>query len=130
MLSLINQARCDQGLSPVTINSALNNAATTHSVDMALNDFVSQTGSDGSTPTSRMAAAGYGPIVIAGENVRGGPATANDVFAQWMASESANILNPDMREIGVGHAYRDGTSFGHYWTLDMASTGSAAGTCP
>lgn len=96
---------------------------------MALNDFVGQTGSDGSSPASRMAAAGYGPIVSAGEDVAGGPTVAADAFAQWLGG--ANILNPDLREIGVGHASLEGTTFVHYWTLDMATTGSdPVGTCP
>ncbi len=131
MLNLINQTRCGQGLTPLTSNAALSSAGTTHAIDMALNDYVGQTGSDGSTPPQRMAAAGYGPIVLWGESVRGGPATVGDVFAQWLASpgDAANILNPEFREIGLGHVSRKNTTFEHYWSLEFGSRGTDPPTC-
>lgn len=78
-----------------------------------------------------MVAAGYGPITASAENVAGGPTTANDAFSQWASSfgDQTNMLNPDIREIGLGHVYRDGSTFGHYWTLVLGSRGTAPITC-
>ena len=27
----------------------------------------------------------------------------------------ANILDPELRELGVGYCYADGSAYGHYW---------------
>lgn len=129
LLQLLNVARCDEGISPVTISPLLNSSATTHSIDMALNDFVGQTGSDGSSPSGRMSAAGYGPIQAWGEAVVGGPTSVAGVFSQWISSDAKTLLDPDLREIGLGHVSRDGTSQGHFWTLDMGSRGTTPNTC-
>ncbi|MCB9435459.1 MAG: hypothetical protein H6673_00520 [Anaerolineales bacterium] len=129
LLQLVNVARCDQGISPVTISPLLNSSATTHSIDMALNDFVGQTGTDGSSPLGRMSAAGYGPIQAWGEAVAGGPTSVAGVFSQWIVSDAKTLLDPDLREIGLGHVSRDGTLQGHFWTLDMGSRGTTPNTC-
>ncbi|GMF22707.1 unnamed protein product [Phytophthora fragariaefolia] len=52
----INTKRADKGLKAVCINKKLMQAAKAHANDMAKNNYVSPTGSDGSTPTSRYAA--------------------------------------------------------------------------
>jgi len=59
VVALINQERTDRGLPALGNNSSLQLAARRHSEDMACNDFFSHTGSDGSTLSSRLLAAGY-----------------------------------------------------------------------
>ena len=131
MLNLVNQERCANGLNPVTLSGALNSAATTHSIDMAVNDFVDHPGTDGSTPSSRMTTAGYGPILVSAENVHGGSGTVGGAFSSWMASpgHAANILDPTVLEMGLGHVYRDGTTYFHYWTMNLGSRGTTPITC-
>jgi uncharacterized protein YkwD len=130
IIGLINQERCNRGLPPVAVHADLNSAATTHSIDMAVNDFVDHTGSDGSSPGDRIAATGY-PAILLAENIAGGATSVGQVFNQWMNSPShaTNILNPDIREIGLGHVVREAAEFDHYWTLVLASRGTPAGTC-
>lgn len=53
---------------PLAINSRLTTAARRHSTDMLNNQFQDHTGSDGSTPSTRIAATGYQFFTI-GENV-------------------------------------------------------------
>ncbi|MGH8247804.1 MAG: NBR1-Ig-like domain-containing protein, partial [Gammaproteobacteria bacterium] len=77
ILSLINSARANAGLSALTVNPQLTAAAQGHSVDMSCSNMTGHIGSDGSTLYSRIVAAGYSPsyseeIVYAG----GGPQAA------------------------------------------------------
>lgn len=130
MVALINAERCANGLPPLAVNAALNSAATRHSVDMALNDAVTNVSSDGSTVEQRMIEAGYPVPVLAGQNVWGGVPDAGSVFTGILGANSTNILNPDMRELGVGHVQRNGTSTVHFWTLVFGSTGTPPEACP
>ena len=52
-----------------------------------------------------------------GENIAAGSATPEAVVDQWMHSSGhrANMLNKDFKELGVGHCYKEGSSYGHYW---------------
>ncbi len=122
VVALINEARADDNLDPLVMQSQLRAAALEHSVDMACNDFVSHTGSDGSSPWARIQNQGY-VFSTAAENVAAGQLTPQDVVDAWMASNShrANIMNPDFVHIGVGYAYVDGSTFGVYWTAVFAS---------
>ncbi len=121
VVTLINEERARDGLDPLTMQNQLWAAARGHSEDMACNDFISHTGSDGSSPWARIAAEGY-VYSMAAENVAGGQPTPQEVVAAWMASDShrANIMNPDFVHIGVGYAYLEGTTFGAYWTAVFA----------
>lgn len=125
MLALINQARCSNGLNPVTVNPLLNNAATNHSMDMATNNFVGHTGSDGSDVTARVGAQNY-PAVLLGENIIGGSTSVDGAFGSW---GTEHILNPDMREMGLGHVYYEISDLQQYWTLVMGSRGTTPITC-
>ncbi|PSN19309.1 hypothetical protein C7271_07925, partial [filamentous cyanobacterium CCP5] len=49
VLDLTNAERARYGLPPLTLDSQLNQAAQSHSEDMALNDFFGHIGSNGST---------------------------------------------------------------------------------
>src|SRR3990170_179461 len=53
LLALINQERQSQGLQAYNLQSQLQAAAREHSADMACNDYLSHTGSDGSTSGDR-----------------------------------------------------------------------------
>lgn len=54
-----NDYRQQHGCPALTLHSQLSQAAQRHSDDMALNDFMSHTGSDGSSPWDRIRATGY-----------------------------------------------------------------------
>jgi uncharacterized protein YkwD len=119
--NLINQARSEAGLTPLNINPQLTAAAQGHSIDMACHGLLSHSGSDGSSPSQRVAAAGYAASrsseIIYGS---GYPQTA---FQWWMNDQihRDEILNPYVIDMGVGYAYVPGTAAGGYYTVNFAS---------
>jgi uncharacterized protein YkwD len=121
LVNLINGARAEAGLYPLSVNAQLTAAALGHSIDMACHGLISHSGSDGSTPYERIVAAGYSPS-LSSEIIYGSgyPQTA---FDWWMSDQihRDEILNPNVTEMGVGYAYVQGTSAGGYYTVDFAS---------
>ncbi|MEU0967110.1 CAP domain-containing protein [Streptomyces sp. NPDC005917] len=117
IVQLVNAERSQVGCSPVTLNSTLTKTAQAHSADMAAHQNMSHTGSDGSSPGSRITSSGYSWSTY-GENVAYGYATPDQVMAGWMSSAGhrANILNCAFKEIGVGLAQPD-----NYWTQDFGT---------
>ena len=122
VLSLINNARAAQGLGALTLNSKLTAAAVRHSADMACQDFVGHTGSDGSTWYTRIEAEGM-TYTRASENIYvGNPSfggTPQGAFDWWMNSQihRDNILDPSFTKIGVGYVYHTLSAYGGYYTL-------------
>jgi uncharacterized protein YkwD len=126
VVTLLNQERANENLPPLTIDMRLMDAARRHNSDMALHDFFSHTGSDGSSPFDRIADAGY-PYRSAGENIAAGYRTAAAAVQAWMNSSGhrANILNSGYEHIGVGHVYESSSSYGYYWTTDFGASRDA-----
>jgi uncharacterized protein YkwD len=136
VLALINQARHDNGCNvDLVMSDKLTDAAYGHSRDMALNNYFSHTGSDGSTMVTRVQAQGYSFSWLA-ENIAAGYSTPKDAVDGWMNSSGhrANILNCNLRETGIGYYYQgddqpnvhlDGGSmggpYGYYWTQDFGT---------
>ncbi len=129
VIRLTNQERAAHGCPPLVAEIHLMNAAEGHSNDMAVNDFFSHTGSNGSSPGDRMLAAGYPGFTHWAENIAAGYSTPAIVMNAWMnsAGHRANILNCTLEEIGVGHVYRNpdpgGVTYRHYWTQVFAKPG-------
>ena len=120
VIDLTNQARAAAGLAPVSEDARLDAAAVAQSVDQAAARVMSHDGTNGSTPGTRITAAGYRWRTW-GENVAAGQQTAALVVDAWMNSPGhrANILNPAFTSIGVGSvASVDGILF---WTMDLAA---------
>jgi uncharacterized protein YkwD len=119
--NLINRARAEAGLPALNVNPLLTTAAQGHSIDQACHGLISHSGSDGSSPSQRIAAAGYAAS-FASEIIYGSgyPQTA---FDWWMSDlvHRNEILNASVSEMGVGYAYVPGTSAGGYYTVDFAS---------
>jgi len=118
--NLINTARAQAGLAQLSVNPALAAAAQGHSIDMACHGLISHTGSDASSPSQRIAAAGY-TASRASEIIYGSgyPQTALD----WWMNDQVHrdeILNPYVTDMGVGYAYMADTAHGYY-TVDFAS---------
>lgn len=121
VVDLTNAERVEAGCPPLSIDLQLVQAAQGHSEDMALSDFFSHTGSDGSRPWDRIEAAGY-EWREAGENIAAGYQSPESVVDAWMNSDGhrANILRCSYQDIGVGYFYlADDTgavNYRHYWT--------------
>lgn len=126
VMELINQARLSNGLSPLIYNAALSAAALTQSTDMACNNFVSHTGSNGSNWADRIRAQGYEYATYPLENIYvGDPQFGGDAqgaFTWWMNSQvhRDNILNSVVTEAGVGYVYNPNSEYGGYFTVDFA----------
>ncbi|MCC6748002.1 MAG: hypothetical protein IT371_10115, partial [Deltaproteobacteria bacterium] len=95
VLKLVNEERAKQNLSALTCDAAAGKAARAYSQQMCDENFFSHTGPDGSTPASRLKAAGA-TYVGAGENIALGQPTPAQVMKSWMTSPGhrANILGP------------------------------------
>ena len=109
-----NQARARRKLQPLSRYLALQSAAQGHSNWMTRHSF-SHTGHKGSTPHQRIRAIGFAGEMTA-ENIYKFPARhdhkklARDLVDGWMKSPGhrANILNGQLRYIGVGIAQSGG----------------------
>jgi len=112
VLELVNQERWANGqLPPLKGNVLLDDAAETHSSNMAARDFFAHCDLDTKTsPWDRMEAAGYTGWNYAAENIAAGYSTPAAVMAGWMnsAGHRANILSTSVREIGIGFVYQSG----------------------
>ena len=124
LLKLVNDARASGGkcgsaslspAGPISWNDTLALVARKHSQDMAANDKLSHTGTDGSFVDERITREGYIWTFYA-ENLLKGGATEQDAIEIWLESEGhcKNLLNPNLEEMGVGTS-------GPYWTMVLAS---------
>ena len=116
MYDLINNERAKADLAPLTVNGALENSAGLHSDDMAVNHFMSHTGSDGSTFWERAIQAGYtghwGGEIIYG----GGNSSPEQAVAWWMTDgPHRDMILGDLDDFGAGYAYCSGG----YFTVDF-----------
>ncbi len=116
---LINNARKSAGLPVLTVDSRLASAAQGHSIDMACFSLLSHTGSNGSSPSQRVAAAGYGGIYR--EEIIYASGYPQDAFDWWMNDQIHRdaIMDSSATELGVGYAYVSDSAYGGYYTVDF-----------
>jgi uncharacterized protein YkwD len=130
-LALVNEARgqprrCGNqphgAVPPVALNSTLTSVAAAHARDMARTGRMAHEGSDGSTAAERVTRAGYAWRTVA-ENVAAGDRTAEAVVQTWLASPGhcANLMNPDVREMGIAYAFEASSPKGTYWAQVFAT---------
>ena len=119
VVALTNQIRAQNGLTPLTLDLKLNASAEAHSQDMAIQNYFSHQGRNGSLPWDRMRSQGY-TYSRAAENIAFGQSTPEQVVNDWMNSEGhrRNILDPNLKDIGVGY-------YNGYWTQNFGTLMSA-----
>jgi len=125
MQTLINNERTKNGLPALTINQNLVFAANIYATDMLCNNFFSPIGLDGSTAKSRAASQGYSASVLVENLYALHPAYGINpqlAFNWWMKNPeySANILNPNVTEMGVTYVSDENTLFGAYFVTTFA----------
>jgi uncharacterized protein YkwD len=131
MVRLINDVRkakhrCGkQTFSPagnVRWNPKLENAALAQARDMAQNDRLSHTGSDGSQVQVRIQKAGYRWRAV-DENLSAGHRDSEAVVSAWLTSPGhcANLMDPMITEIGAACFRNPESTYGTYWALLMAA---------
>ena len=108
MLTLLNQERKKQGLSPLVKDTKLQELARSHSLDMLARGYFSHNTPEGKTPFDRMNDAGV-TYQYAGENL----ALSVNVYTAMQGlmqspGHRANILSPNYKKIGIGVANANG----------------------
>ncbi len=129
IISLTNSYRSGGGLSSLSYNQALTNAAAAKANDMLSSQYWAHDNPNGTTPWYFFNAAGYS-YSYAGENLAKDFNTSAGVLSGWMNSpgHKANIMNGNYTNIGV--AVINGTLLGSQTTLVVALYGTPAGVNP
>lgn len=111
VLNLVNAERAKVGVAPMSLAGDLQSAANIRAREIV--KVFSHTRPDGSDCFSVMRNRGR----TCGENIAAGHSTPQETVKQWMNSDGhrENILNPAFREMGVGYAYEDYSTYHHYW---------------
>src|SRR5690606_27731341 len=109
LLGRINGLRASLGLPGYTLNSALSAAAANQAQWMAATGQISHTQADGSTPSSRAAAAGYGGSWVSENIYAGSNAGVSDAWVFWLNSpiHYRGMTNTNYQEIGIAAASGD-----------------------
>ena len=108
----MNEARSEEGLSQLSLGSALNEAAQGHATDMVGREYYAHVGPDGGTPRDRFRAFGGSQWALSGENIAkcSNCALPPDIerleafHAGWMQSPDhrKNILSDGFDRFGFG----------------------------
>jgi serralysin len=126
VLRLTNEFRAQNGLAALKSNVELQATAQGHSQDMAVADYFSHTGKDGSAPWDRAKRVGYAANSM-GENIAAGQTTPQSVVQGWIDSPGhrENMLNRSYTELGVGYFLLENdtgsVNYNHYWTQNFGS---------
>jgi uncharacterized protein YkwD len=119
----VNAYRAQNGLAPLKVSVALTKSAKWLSADMAVNDYLDHTDSLGRNFSRRISAFGYRGS-LRSENVAGGSSAAPATLEQWKQSapHRKNLLNRNLKVIGIGRAYSASAMLGWYWTTAFGGT--------
>ena len=114
VLSIVNERRAEQGLSPLTMNYGLVSAAKIRAAE--LTQSFSHTRPNGTSCFTAFDEAGVS-YWGAGENIAIGYSSPESVMNGWMNSEGhrANIMNSDYTQIGIACYYDPNTPYKYHW---------------
>lgn len=129
-----NYAGLVQSAPPLAPHQALTIASRRHSEDMARLGVFQHATVPGSAfynavtqpaPWDRWKAEGY-IYNQAGENIAAGVSTPEGTYLQWWNSEGhrSNLCDAGLREIGNGHFYLAGSTYRHYYTQALGTSGA------
>jgi len=122
VLAAVNAARRAAGRPGLADDPRLDAAAQAHAEDMLARSYYDHRGRDGSTPRSRVEAAGFAAASVA-ENIAARHLGADETVAGWMSSSDhrRNLLDPTLTSLGAGVAVG---AYDHpyqvLWVLDLA----------
>lgn len=107
-LEAVNALRDRKGLSPLSYDGRLAQAAEAHAQDMAANNYFSHQGRDGTDVGRRVAMAGYEWCFVA-ENIAKGQESIEAAMASWTKSQGhyRNMLDSRAQEMAVVRAEGD-----------------------
>lgn len=118
--AILNRERQSRGLSRLSYNRSLTNAARRHADYLSTQGrSVSHYGPRGETPMARVKAQGYGACRTA-ENLGMGQDSPEEIMRDWMSSSGhrSNNLMPQVREFGLAQHPQS-----EHWVLVLASRG-------
>ena len=123
LIELTNIERQKMGLSPVSENTALDQAAALKAQNMFQENYWAHFAPSGKTPWDFILGAGY-KFTVAGENLAKNFSSSDDVVKAWMASQTHrdNLLNPKYQDIGI--AVEEGVLNGQKTILVVQEFGS------
>lgn len=108
MLARVNGVRRQAGLAPLALNPLLGRISQEHADDMLLRSYFGHRTPEGLGPSERARADGY--LAGIGENLVEKRYSVQEALDAWLGSppHRRNILNPDVREVGLGLALGGG----------------------
>lgn len=111
VLRLVNAERAKVSAAPLRLSNDLMNATAVRAEEITRS--FSHTRPNGSSCFTLVRNRNH----AMGENIAAGSATPEAVVDQWMHSPGhrANMLDKRFKELGVGHCYKEGSTYGHYW---------------
>lgn len=134
LATLMKQAR-DQRRRSLNYNPILAKVARARAYDMARRGYFDHVNPEGIGPNYQLISAGYtlgkgyskGKSANSVESIACGGQTAADPWADWMLSTAhrTHVLGlkgfyAEQTEYGIGHAYVEGSPYGHYWVVITA----------
>jgi uncharacterized protein YkwD len=122
---LINDERTKAGLPALSVDAKLTTAAKDHAKDMLCNNYLSPKGLDGSTPQSRVEAAGFKASLVLEDLYALHPAYGGNpqsAMSWWMSdpTSKADLLNPNTTVFGIAYATSDKSLLGGYFVVVSA----------
>lgn len=122
---LINDERAKTGLPALTVDAKLTAAAKAHATDMLCNNYLSHNGQNGSTPQSRVEAAGFKASLVLEDLYALHPAYGGNpqsAFDWWMSDpdSKADLLNANTTVVGIAYANSDDNLLGGYFVVVSA----------
>lgn len=102
LLEILNNARKNAGLEPLSVDTSLQKAAEIKAKDMASNNYFGHKSPTYGSPFDLMRRSGI-VFKSAGENLAGND-SAREAASTWMDNDNhiANILNADYKYVGIG----------------------------
>ena len=122
---LINDERAKTGLPALTVDAKLAAAAKAHATDMLCNNYLSHNGLNGSTPQSRVEAAGFKASLVVEDLYALHPAYGGNpqsAFNWWMGDpdSKADLLNANTTVFGIAYVTSDESLLGGYFVVVSA----------
>lgn len=112
MLELVNEARTEEGLSPLQFDDELNVFASFRTADMSENEYFSHDSPEHGSFNEMIEEQGLGDKAPIGENIAQGYSNVDQVFESWMESPEhrENMMNPNYNYFGMSYE-----PSGNYW---------------
>lgn len=124
MLMRLNAVRATAGSPPLRLCPALGRSAEAYARELARDDRISHTGTDGSSALQRITVAGYRPALV-GENLAAGQPTVAEAMGDWRRSSThyATLTDPRFRHVGFGFEPGRSVQRATFWVQHFGAGG-------